>query len=115
VVPARRLRRSWPALAGPGLGLAALAFAAPRAKAPTPDPADVFLSAQEDYRRRLDLPHIKELRPGADGRNPQAPNAANSPLVDGALAWRRHEGGHTIGPNGPLFLDFAQRHFTPSS
>jgi len=32
-------------------------------------------------------------------------------LVDGDLAWRQHEQGHTPGPNWPVFLDFAARQF----
>jgi (4-O-methyl)-D-glucuronate---lignin esterase len=35
------------------------------------------LTAQQDHRRLMDLLHITSLRQGADGRNPQAPNAAN--------------------------------------
>jgi len=41
------------------------------------DPPPVQLTAAEDHRRLLDLLKITELRRGADGRNPQAPNAAN--------------------------------------
>ena len=37
----------------------------------------VKLTAQEDRQRLLDLLHIAELRRGADGRNADAPNAAN--------------------------------------
>ena len=37
----------------------------------------VQLTAAQDHRRLLDLLKIKELRPGADGRNSQAKNAAN--------------------------------------
>jgi hypothetical protein len=37
----------------------------------------VQLTAQEDLRRMMDLLHITALRHGADGRNAQAPNAAN--------------------------------------
>ena len=40
-------------------------------------PAPVKLTAQEDHKRTMDLLKIKSLRRGADGRNPQAPNAAN--------------------------------------
>jgi hypothetical protein len=34
-------------------------------------------------------------------------------LASGELAFRRHEGGHTTGPNWPAFLDFAARYWTP--
>lgn len=32
-------------------------------------------------------------------------------IVDGALGFRQHEDGHTVGPNWPYFLEFAQRYF----
>ena len=32
-------------------------------------------------------------------------------LLDGELAFRQHEGGHTTGPNWPYFLPFAERYF----
>ena len=35
------------------------------------------LTAEQDHRRLMGLLHITSLRQGADGRNPQAPNAAN--------------------------------------
>ena len=40
-------------------------------------PPPVVMTAQQDHQRLLDLLHITRLRPGADGRNPEAPNAAN--------------------------------------
>ncbi len=49
-------------------------------RGPLPFLLAAFLSAQtahEDHRRMLDILKIDTLRPGADGRNPQAPNAAN--------------------------------------
>src|SRR5579871_3735921 len=33
--------------------------------------------AQQDRQRMMDLLHITSLRPGADARNPESPNAAN--------------------------------------
>lgn len=32
-------------------------------------------------------------------------------LLDGTLAFRQHEDGHTVGPNWPYFLKFADRYF----
>lgn len=32
-------------------------------------------------------------------------------LLAGDLAWRQHAGGHTVGPNWPAFLQFAERYF----
>jgi (4-O-methyl)-D-glucuronate---lignin esterase len=37
----------------------------------------VEMTAEQDHQRLMDLLHIKALRPGADGRNANAPNAAN--------------------------------------
>jgi len=31
-------------------------------------------------------------------------------LLDGELAWRQHAGGHTVGPNWPVFLSWAERY-----
>lgn len=61
------------------LGLAALtaAIVAPAQPPQATHPAPVSLTAQEDHQRLLKLLGISELRRGADGRNPQAPNAAN--------------------------------------
>lgn len=33
-----------------------------------------------------------------------------TPLMDGDVAFRQHAGGHTDGPNWPVFLTFASRH-----
>jgi hypothetical protein len=34
---------------------------------------------------------------------------------DGGLAWRQHNGGHTVVPNWPTFLQFAGRNIkTPA-
>ncbi|NQT24026.1 acetylxylan esterase [candidate division KSB1 bacterium] len=32
-------------------------------------------------------------------------------LIDGEIAFRQHEGGHTVGPNWPTFLKYAERYF----
>jgi hypothetical protein len=56
-----------------GLFVLALAVNAQDANPPAP----IQLTAQEDLRRQMDLLHITALRRGADGRNTQAPNAAN--------------------------------------
>jgi len=40
-------------------------------------PPPVQLTAQQDHQQMMDLLKITSLRPGADGRNRQAPNAAN--------------------------------------
>ncbi len=38
-----------------------------------------------------------------------------TPLIEGDVAFRQHNGGHTCGPNWPTFLKFAQRYLkTPA-
>jgi hypothetical protein len=40
--------------------------------------------------------------------------ATGTALIEGELAFRQHEGGHTTGPNWPAFLEFAQRYLRPA-
>jgi hypothetical protein len=39
----------------------------------------------------------------------------NTGLIDGELAWRQHDGGHTTGPNWPTFLEWANRYIHTAS
>ncbi|MBV9122584.1 MAG: acetylxylan esterase, partial [Planctomycetes bacterium] len=55
--------------------LAWLAWPAARGDHPPRPP--VQLTAQQDHARMLALLHIKQLRPGANSRDPNAPNAPN--------------------------------------
>jgi hypothetical protein len=51
--------------------------------------------------------------PGNYLTDPMPP--VNTALVDGDLAWRQHDGGHTDGPNWPAFLKWADKYIkTPS-
>jgi hypothetical protein len=57
-----------------------LAIRAYQQTAPPPPPASLSpaqVAAQADRQKMLDLLHIDSLRQGANGNNPQAPNAAN--------------------------------------
>jgi hypothetical protein len=38
----------------------------------------------------------------------------NVGLLDGDLAWRQHDGGHTSGPNLPIFVEWANGKFEES-
>ena len=46
--------------------------------------------------------------PGDFLTDPMPP--VNVALVDGELAWRQHDGGHTDGPNWPAFLRWAEKY-----
>lgn len=58
-------------------GCAGLCFLLMAAAAAAEAPPVVELTTQEDHQRTLKLLGIEQLRRGADGRNPNAPNAAN--------------------------------------
>lgn len=59
------------------IGLSGSAFCQQAKPPAAPLPLPVELTAEQDHQRLLDLLHITSLRPGANGLNPQAPNAAN--------------------------------------
>jgi hypothetical protein len=63
------------ALAIVPLAIHAYQQSAPPAAPPPPSPAQI--AAQADRQKMMDLLHIASLRQGANGNNPQAPNAAN--------------------------------------
>jgi hypothetical protein len=50
--------------------------------------------------------------PGDYLTDPMPP--VNTALVDGELAWRQHDGGHTDGPNWPTFLKWADSYIKTS-
>ncbi len=52
----------------------------------------------------------KDLGVGDDYNNPKMP-AVNEGLLNGQLAWRQHDGGHTDGPNWKYFIPWANKFF----
>lgn len=50
----------------------------------------------------------KDLGAGDDYQTAQMP-PVNTGLLDGALAWRQHDGGHTDAPNMKYFLQWADK------
>ena len=52
----------------------------------------------------------KDLGVGDDYRAAQMP-PVNEGLLDGQLAWRQHDGGHTDGPNWKYFIAWADKFF----
>ncbi|MEO8314879.1 MAG: acetylxylan esterase [Pseudomonadota bacterium] len=51
---------------------------------------------------------VKDLGRGDYDTNPKMP-AVNESVLDGKLAWRQHDGGHTDGPNWKYFIPWANR------
>src|SRR5207248_5464 len=52
----------------------------------------------------------KDLGTSDDYRKEKMP-AVNVSLLEGQLAWRQHDGGHTDGPNWKYFIPWADRMF----
>jgi hypothetical protein len=50
----------------------------------------------------------KGIGPAADYHSAKMP-AVNVGLLDGQLAWRQHDGGHTDAPNMKWFIQWADR------
>ena len=50
----------------------------------------------------------KDLGVGDDYKNAKMP-PVNAGLLDGQLAWRQHDGGHTDGPNWKYFIPWADK------
>ena len=55
----------------------------------------------------------KDLGTSDDYRTERMP-AVNAGLLDGELAWRQHDGGHTDGPNWTYFIRWADTSLTPA-
>ncbi len=53
---------------------------------------------------------VKDLGVTEDYRMAKMP-PVNHGLLDGTLAWRQHDGGHTDAPNWKFFLVWADKHF----
>ena len=47
---------------------------------------------------------------GAPGNYLTDPMPPVGKLIGGELAWRQHEGGHTAGPNWPVFFDWVGKY-----
>ena len=52
----------------------------------------------------------KDLGKGDDYKTAEMP-PVNAGLLDGQLAWRQHDGGHTDGPNWKYFIPWADKFF----
>jgi len=56
----------------------------------------------------------KDLGRSDDYKTEKMP-AVNAGLLDGQLAWRQHDGGHTDGPNWKYFIPWADKFFQRSA
>jgi hypothetical protein len=81
----------------------------------SPDAGDaLWLDQQGSYMATVAAGHVfrllgaKDLGVGDDYRNARKPPIGTG-LLDGELAWRQHEGGHTDVPNVKYFISWADR------
>jgi hypothetical protein len=51
----------------------------------------------------------------SDDYNAEKMPAVNVGLLAGSLAWRQHDGGHSSGPNLPIFLEWGSKKFAEST
>src|SRR6059058_4091312 len=63
--------------------------------------------------RAFRLLGAKDLGTSDDYRTEPMP-AVNVGLLEGQLAWRQHDGGHTDGPNWPYFIRWADTFLEPA-
>lgn len=56
---------------------------------------------------------VKDLGVTNDYMNEKMPPTLTG-FLDGSLAWRQHEGGHTDGPNFKFFINWANKFLTPT-
>jgi hypothetical protein len=58
----------------------------------------------------FELLGVKGLGVAEDFQTASLP-PVNQGLLDGRLAWRQHDGGHTDGPNIKSFIQWVEDHF----
>jgi hypothetical protein len=90
-----------------------LALAAPRPvfiSAGAPDVEGGWIDQRGMFLAGVGAAPVYELL-GASGMGMDQWPAVGEGLLDGDIAYRIHEGGHTLGPNWPYMLDFAARYF----
>ncbi|MEO7213844.1 acetylxylan esterase [Mucilaginibacter sp.] len=56
---------------------------------------------------------VKDLGLSNDYKTEKMP-AVNTGILDGRLAWRQHDGGHTDGPNIKYFISWANKFMAPA-
>ena len=90
-----------------------IALVAPRPVFVTGGTKDQWADPHGEFLAALGADPVYRLlgRKGLGTTSMPAPDVA---LIDGELAFREHEGGHTDAPDWPVFLTFAQRYFTPA-
>ncbi|MBN2613064.1 MAG: acetylxylan esterase [Bacteroidales bacterium] len=79
----------------------------------SPDVEGHWIDAKGMFIATLHAGPVYELY-GKKGLNTSEMPGPGVSCCDGELAFRMHTGGHTLGPNWPFFIRFAERYFNPS-
>jgi hypothetical protein len=76
----------------------------------TGDKGDGWVDAKGQFLAAVHAGPVYELLGKRDMGTKEFP-ALETTLIDGDIAFRQHSGGHTPGPNWPVFLTFASKYF----
>jgi hypothetical protein len=90
-----------------------IALSAPRPLfigAGSPEQGDAWVDPRGMFMATVAASPVYRLL-GKRGLDTTAFPPIETPLTAGELAYRQHAGGHTSGPNWPVFLEFAARYF----
>lgn len=80
----------------------------------SPDVEGQWIDARGMFLAAVEASPVYELL-GARGLETDVFPPLGTGLLDGELAFRQHEGGHTVYPNWPFFLEYAKRYFEPKA
>lgn len=75
-----------------------------------PDVEGQWIDARGMFIAAVHASPVYELL-GKDGLESKIFPPHETALLAGDIAFRQHEGGHTVGPNWPYFIQFAKRYF----
>ena len=58
------------------------------------------------------IPEFRECFKEAAANQVQPEDLVPHLRIDGEIAFRQHAGGHTVGPNWPVFIKYAERYLS---
>jgi hypothetical protein len=76
-----------------------------------PDVEGLWIDAKGMFLAGVHAGPVYELL-GKKGLGTSEFPAQETALVDGEIAFRQHAGGHTVGPNWPVFIEYADNYFS---
>lgn len=77
----------------------------------SPDVEGQWIDARGMFLAGVHAGPVYELL-GKDGLGTAEFPPQETSLIDGEIAFRQHSGGHTVGPNWPTFIEYAEKYFS---